>query len=141
MVNLMNYNPLIYIVVTCTAFLLSYFLYNLIKNNYFSNIIEVTTNNSSNIKVETISDSKNVIYRNIKILSLSPLSQWSGDMSTYTIHELKFEEITLFYSRELTAFRVTEAEVWDTISSFEAAALYANDINEIIITILSYIHM
>jgi hypothetical protein len=32
-------------------------------------------------------------------------------VSTYTIHELKFEEITLFYGPELSAFRVTEAEV------------------------------
>jgi hypothetical protein len=46
----------------------------------------------------------------------------------------------LNYSPELSAFRVTETEVWDTIRSFEVTALYSNDINEIILTILSYIH-
>jgi hypothetical protein len=141
MLNLINYNSLIYIAVTCTVIFLGYFLYNLIKINYFSKNTVVTTNNSSNIKVETISDNKSVVYRNITKFSLIPFSEWNGNVSTYTIHELKFEEITLFYGPELSAFRVTEAEVWDTISSFEAAALYANDINEIILTILSYIHM
>jgi hypothetical protein len=75
MLNLINYNSLIYIAVTCTVIFLGYFLYNLIKINYFSKNTVVTTNNSSNIKVETISDNKSVVYRNITKFSLIPLSE------------------------------------------------------------------
>nr|WRO45333.1 hypothetical protein [Russula virescens] len=121
MINLLNYNLLIYVILTCTAFLLSYFLYNLIKNKSFSN-------------------NKGLIFRNIAKLSFIPSSQSNGTVSTYTIHQLKYQEIVTNYPRELAEFRVTNAEVWDTISSFSANALQANDINHIILTILSYIH-
>jgi len=139
MVN-MNYNLLICSIVICTAFFLGYSLYCLIKNSYLSKNITATTNNSSNIKIETISNNKNVAYRNITKISLIPSSELNGDLSAYTIYELKFEEMYLIYGPEIVDFRVTEEEVWDTVTSFDAAALYANDINEIILTILSYIH-
>jgi len=140
MVNLMNYNLLFYSIVICTAFFVGYSLYCLIKNDYFSTNIKATTDNSSNIKIETISNNKNVAYRNITKISLIPSSELSREVSANTIYELKFEEMYLNYSPELSAFRVTETEVWDTIRSFEVTALYSNDINEIILTILSYIH-
>jgi len=125
----MNFNLLIYSIVTCTAIFLGYSLYYLIKNGYFSNI-----------KIETTSNNKNVAYRKITKLSLIPSTQLNGDLSPYSIYESKYEEMYLFHGREIAEFRVTEVEVWDTITSFEAAALHANDINEIILTILSYIH-
>lgn len=42
--------------------------------------------------------------------------------------------------RKLLNLEITETELWDVIRGFDAAALYANDINEIIVTIISYIH-
>jgi|HubBroStandDraft_3_1064219.scaffolds.fasta_scaffold00485_7 hypothetical protein len=140
MVNLFNYNLLICSIVICTAIFVGYFLYCLIKNSYLSKNITATTNNSSSTKIETISNNKNVTYRYITKISLIPSSELNGDLSAYTIYELKFEEMYLVYGREIVSFRVTEEEVWDTITSFEPPALYANDINEIILTILSYIH-
>lgn len=134
----MNYNFLFYSTVICTAFFLVYCLYYLIKNNYLSKKISTTTNNSSNIRIET--NNKNIVYRKITKFSLIPSSGVNGDLSPDSIYEAKFNEICTVYSQELVEFRVTEVEVWDTITSFEAAALYAPDVNEIIITILSYIH-
>jgi len=128
MINLMNPKFLIYGIITCIISLLGYILYCLIKKSYISTNIEI------------ISNKKNVAYRNITKFSLTPLWEVNGDLSGYTIHEWKFEQINLLYGPEIAAFRVTPAEVWDTISSFEAAALQASDINETIITILSYIH-
>ena len=131
MIKLINYNFWIYVILTCIAFLLSYFLYNFIKIKYFSNK-----------KVDTTSNTKNLLDRNIVKLSMIPSSQsqTNGTVSTQRIHELKYDEIVTTYPQELAEFRVTNAEVWDTISSFSADALQANDINQIILTILSYIH-
>jgi hypothetical protein len=53
---------------------------------------------------------------------------------------LKFQEIKTLYGPQIAEFRVTDTELWDVIRGFDAAALYANDINEIIVTIVSYIH-
>src|SRR6267142_2673371 len=88
MVNFMNYNLLICSIVICTAFFLGYSLYCLIKNSYLSKNITATTNNSSNIKIETISNHKNVSYRNITKISLIPSSELNGDLSAYTIYEI-----------------------------------------------------
>lgn len=131
MIKLINYNFWIYVILTCIAFLLSYFLYNFIKIKYFSNK-----------KVDTTSNTKNLLDRNIVKLSMIPSSQsqTNGTVSTQRIHELKYDEIVTTYPQELAEFRVTNTEVWDTISSFSADALQANDINQIILTILSYIH-
>ena len=107
----MNYNLLFYSIVICTAFFVGYSLYCLIKNDYFSTNIKATTENSSNIKIETISNNKNVAYRNITKISLIPSSELSREVSANTIYELKFEEMYLNYSPELSAFRVTETEV------------------------------
>lgn len=105
----MNYNLLIYSIVICTAFFLGYCLYCLIKKNYFSKNITTTTNNSSNMKIET--NNKNVVYKKITKISLIPSSEFNGDFSSYTIYELKFEEMYLVYGREIVQYRVTEAEV------------------------------
>jgi hypothetical protein len=111
MINLFNYKFLICSIVICSAFILGYSLYCLIKNSYLSKNITATTNNSSNIKIETISNNKKVAYRNITKISLIPSSELNGDLSAYTIYELKFEEMYLVYGREIVAFRVTEVEV------------------------------
>jgi hypothetical protein len=82
--------------------LLSYFLYNFIKIKYFSNK-----------KVDTTSNTKNLLDRNIVKLSMIPSSQsqTNGTVSTQRIHELKYDEIVTTYPQELAEFRVTNAEV------------------------------
>lgn len=142
MINLLNYNLLIYVVITCAAILLSYFLYNLIKKNILSKKIVVLNNNSSNLKAESLSNNKKAAYRYIVKFSSIPTSNLNGNENepTYTIYEIKYEEITTEYAEDLAEFKVTDEEVWDTINSFEEAELYANDVNDIILTILSYIH-
>jgi hypothetical protein len=109
MLNLLNYNLLIYVILICIAFLLSYFIYNLIKNNYFSKNIAITSNNTSNKKADATSDNKFLAFRNIIKFSSIPVS--NGTVSTSTIHQLKYQEIITNYPRELAEFRVSNAEV------------------------------
>jgi hypothetical protein len=140
MINLLNLKFLIYCTLIFLICLLAYIFYCLIKKNFFSKNIETITNNSTNIKTENISDSKGVLYRNILKISSIPVATSNGNTPTPTIHELKFQEIKTLYGPQIAEFRVTDTELWDVIRGFDAAALYANDINEIIVTIVSYIH-
>jgi len=148
MTNLLNLKFLIYCSLISLVCLLAYIIYCLIKIKtkfcfffvVFSKNIETITNNSTNIKTENISDSKGVVYRNIIKFSSIPVATSNGNTPTPTIHELKFQEIKTLYGPQIAEFRVTDTELWDVIRGFDAAALYANDINEIIVTIVSYIH-
>jgi hypothetical protein len=140
MTNLLNLKNLIYCSLISLVCLLAYIIYCLIKKIFFSKNIETITNNSTNIKTENISDSKGVVYRNIIKFSSIPVATSNGNTPTPTIHELKFQEIKTLYGPQIAEFRVTDTELWDVIRGFDAAALYANDINEIIVTIVSYIH-
>ena len=140
MINLLNLKFLIYCTVFSLVGLLAYILYCLIKKNSSSKNIETITNNSTNIKTETISKSKGVLYRNIIKFASIPVAASNGNTPRLTIHQLKFQEIKTLYGQQITEFRVTDTELWDVIRGFDAAALYANDINEIIVTIVSYIH-
>jgi hypothetical protein len=140
MTNLLNLKILIYCSLISLVCLLAYIIYCLIKKIFFSKNIETITNNSTNIKTENISDSKGVVYRNIIKFSSIPVATSNGNTPTPTIHELKFQEIKTLYGPQIAEFRVTDTELWDVIRGFDAAALYANDINEIIVTIVSYIH-
>jgi hypothetical protein len=131
MFNLLNLKFLIYCTLISLVCLLAYF---------FSKNIETITKNSTNINTENISESKGVLYRNIIKFSSIPVATSNGNTPTPTIHELKFQEIKTLYGPQIAEFRVTDTELWDVIRGFDAAALYANDINEIIVTIVSYIH-
>jgi len=140
MTNLLNLKILIYCSLISLVCLLAYIIYCLIKKFFFSKNIETITNNSTNIKTENISDSKGVVYRNIIKFASIPVATSNGNTPTPTIHELKFQEIKTLYGPQIAEFRVIDTELWDVIRGFDAAALYANDINEIIVTIVSYIH-
>jgi hypothetical protein len=131
---------LIYFSLIFLVCLLDYIFYCLNKKNSFSKNIETITNNSTNIKTENISDSKGLVYRNIIKFSSIPAATSNGNTPTPTIHELKFQEIKTLYGSQIAEFRVTDTELWNVIRGFDAAALQANDINEIIVTIVSYIH-
>jgi hypothetical protein len=56
------------------------------------------------------------------------------------IQEEKFQEINNQYASEMTEFSITHAELREIIDSFPETELYANDINELIVTIMSYYH-
>ena len=139
LLKLFNFKFLLISSIVSLVCLLAYILYCLIRKNYFSKNIETITNNSTNINTGTNSD-KGLIYRNIIKLSSIPVAASNGNTPTPTIHELKFQEIKTLYAPLIAEFRVTDTELWDVIRGFDATALYANDINEIIVTIISYIH-
>jgi hypothetical protein len=121
MTNLLNLKFLIYCILISLVCLLAYILYCLIKKNSFSK-------------------NKGVLYRNIIKFASIPVAASNGNTPRLTIHQLKFQEIKTLYGQQLAEFRVTDPELWDIIRGFDAVALQANDINQIIVTIVSYIH-
>ena len=140
MTNLLNLKFLIYCIIFSLVSFLTYILYCLIKKIFFSKNKKTITNNSTNIKTEKISNSKGLLYRNIIKFASIPVAASNGNTPRLTIHQLKFQEIKTLYGQQLAEFRVTDPELWDIIRGFDAAALQANDINQIIVTIVSYIH-
>lgn len=140
MANLLNLKILTYCIIFSLVSLLAYILYCLIKKIFFSKNIKTITNNSTDIKKEKISNSKGVLYRNIIKFASIPVAASNGNTPRLTIHQLKFQEIKTLYGQQLAEFRVTDTELWDIIRGFDAVALQANDINQIIVTIVSYIH-
>lgn len=140
MTNILNLKILIYCILFSLVSLLAYILYSLIKKICFSKNIKTITNNSTDIKTEKISNRKSVFFRNIIKFASIPVATSNGNTPRLTIHQLKFQEIKTVYGQQLAEFRVTDTELWDIIRGFDAVALQANDINQIIVTIVSYIH-
>jgi hypothetical protein len=57
------------------------------------------------------------------------------------LQQVKFEELNILYSQDIIHFGITQTELRLIIEHFPAMSLFNPEINQLILTIMSYYHL
>lgn len=162
--NLLFDNNLTYygIFIGC-GLILSCSLYYLIRSNYTaipSKNIEVTVNENAvtiinNDNIDAIIDSDldtdvesdyqstndNDSISDVDITDLDLFFMPNVDFDVCSIQELKFFEISSIYYKEIAEYLVTDEQLMELICGFTDTQLATNEINDLILVIMSYMNI
>jgi hypothetical protein len=139
------------VILTCYLF---YLIRNQNANNLIRNQNANTPNPPENIDAVTDSDFDTSIadmsdYQSIDTLSTVDFEDIDDqdlfflpnvDIEEYSVHELKIFEVSSLYSQEIKNNGITEAELQEIIDLFSVNDLLTNDINDLILAIITYYH-
>jgi hypothetical protein len=118
-------------------------------------LIEDITDSSSETSEDNISDTQSIsdvqsVSDTQSISDVQSISEYGTNISDgtftlsnfpdYIIQDFKIEEINELYSNEILQYGITSAELREIIELFPILDLYSNDINHLILTIMSYYH-
>src|SRR5580692_7277108 len=106
---------------------------NFITDSDFDTDVDNQSDYQSAFDIESVSDDD--------LTDLDLFYMPNVDLDVCSIQELKLFEISSIYNQEIAAHGVTEQELIDIIDYFSVPELFTNSINELILLIITHLHI